>query len=72
MRGDFENCEVAFFIGKTPWHSHSMPRARVTLKEIAKDPARKMITIDPKRTETADLSDIHLAVRPGADAWRAR
>lgn len=69
VRGDFEHCEVAVFIGKNPWQSHSMPHARVTLKAIKKDPKRKMITIDPKRTETADMSDIHLSVQPGADAW---
>jgi anaerobic selenocysteine-containing dehydrogenase len=69
IRGDFEHCEVGVFIGKNPWQSHSMPHARVTLREMAKDPARKMIVIDPKRTETADLADVHLAVRPGADAW---
>lgn len=68
-RADFEHCEVALFIGKNPWHSHSIPRARVTLKEIAKDPARTLIVIDPRRTETAELADIHLQVRPGADAW---
>ena len=28
-----------------------------------------MIVIDPKRTETADLADIHLAVKPARDAW---
>jgi len=68
-RGDFEHCEVAFFLGKNPWFSHSVPRARVTLKEIAKDPARKMIVVDPRRTETAKLADMHLQVRPGTDAW---
>src|SRR6185503_11198098 len=51
------------------WHSHSIPRARVTLKEISQDPARTLIVIDPRRTETAELADIHLAVRPGMDAW---
>jgi anaerobic selenocysteine-containing dehydrogenase len=68
-RADFEHCEVAFFLGKNPWHSHSIPRARVTLKEIARDPARTLIVVDPRRTETAELADIHLAVRPGTDAW---
>jgi len=67
-RADFEHCEVALFLGKNPWHSHSIPRARVTLKEIAKDPARTLVVIDPRRTETADLADIHLQVRPGRDA----
>lgn len=68
-RADFEHCEVALFIGKNPWHSHSIPRARITLREIAKDPARTLIVIDPRRTETAELADIHLQVRPGRDAW---
>jgi anaerobic selenocysteine-containing dehydrogenase len=68
-RADFEHCDVALFIGKNPWHSHSLDRARVVLKEIAKDPERKMIVIDPRLTETAKLADIHLQVRPGTDAW---
>jgi anaerobic selenocysteine-containing dehydrogenase len=68
-RADFEHCDVALFLGKNPWQSHSIPRARVTLKEIAADPARTLIVVDPRRTETAELADIHLAVRPGSDAW---
>ena len=68
-RADFEHCDVGLFLGKNPWHSHSIPRARVTLKEISADPARTLIVIDPRRTETADLADIHLAVKPGTDAW---
>ncbi len=69
VRGDFEHCEVGVFIGKNPWQSHGIPRARVTLKEIAKDPQRAMIVIDPRRSETAALADIHLQVKPGTDAW---
>jgi anaerobic selenocysteine-containing dehydrogenase len=69
VRGDFENCEVALFVGKNPWQSHGMPRARHTLREIAKDPERALIVIDPRRTETAELADIHLRVKPGTDAW---
>jgi anaerobic selenocysteine-containing dehydrogenase len=68
-RGDFENAEVAVFIGKNPWQSQSFPRARVALRELARDPARALIVIDPVRTETAELADFHLRVQPGTDAW---
>ena len=68
-RGDFKHCEVAMFIGKNPWFSHGVPRARVTLKEIAKDPKRTMIVIDPRKSKTAEMADIHLQVKPGKDAW---
>ena len=68
-RADFEHCEVGIFLGKNPWQSHGLPRARVTLKELAKDPNRTMVVIDPRRTETAEMADIHLQVKPGADAW---
>ncbi|MFO0575033.1 MAG: molybdopterin-dependent oxidoreductase [Polyangia bacterium] len=66
---DFEHAEVAVFVGKNPWQSHGFPRARITLKEIAADPARSLIVIDPRRTETAELADYHLQVRPGGDAF---
>jgi anaerobic selenocysteine-containing dehydrogenase len=69
LRGDFEHCEVAFFIGKNPWISHGIPHARTTLKAIAADPNRALIVIDPRVTETAAMADFHLRVRPGRDAW---
>ena len=68
-RGDIEHTEVAVFVGKNPWQSHSFPHARTTLKEIARDPSRSLVVLDPRRTETADLADYHLALRPGTDAW---
>ena len=67
--GDYERAEVAVFVGKNPWQSHGFPRARPILKAIKTDPARAMIVIDPRRTETAGMADIHLQVRPGTDAW---
>lgn len=68
-RGEFEHAEVSVFVGKNPWMSQSFPRARVVLNEIAKDPARSMVVIDPVITDTARLADFHLRVRPGTDAW---
>jgi anaerobic selenocysteine-containing dehydrogenase len=66
---DFEHAEVAVFVGKNPWQSHGFERARVTLRDIAKDPERHMIVLDPRRTETADLADVFLQVIPGTDAF---
>jgi anaerobic selenocysteine-containing dehydrogenase len=68
-RGEFEHAEVSVFVGKNPWMSQSFPRARTVLNEIAKDPSRTMIVIDPVITDTAKMADIHLRVRPGTDAW---
>ncbi|PJE20928.1 MAG: molybdopterin oxidoreductase [Mycobacterium sp.] len=68
-RGEFEHAEVSVFVGKNPWMSQSFPRARVVLNEIAKDPRRSMIVIDPVVTDTAKMADFHLRVRPGTDAW---
>jgi anaerobic selenocysteine-containing dehydrogenase len=69
IHGDFEHCEVAVFVGKNPWQSHGFARARAILRDIRNDPARALIVIDPRRSETAAMADLHLAVRPGTDAW---
>jgi anaerobic selenocysteine-containing dehydrogenase len=66
---DFEHAEVSVFVGKNPWHSHGFERARAVLRDIARDPARSMIVVDPRRTETAELADFFLQVRPGTDAF---
>ncbi|HYV07095.1 MAG TPA: molybdopterin-dependent oxidoreductase [Blastocatellia bacterium] len=66
---DVENAEVVVFIGTNPWQSHGIRNARVVLREIQKDPKRQMIVIDPRRTETAEMADLHLQVRPGTDAF---
>ena len=52
--------------------SHQMPRAPITLKGFSKDPDRLLVAIDPRRSETAAIADIHLAVRPGTDALLAK
>ncbi|MEM7467303.1 MAG: molybdopterin-dependent oxidoreductase [Pseudomonadota bacterium] len=67
--GDFEDCEVAVFIGKNPWQSHGVQRSRVTLREIAKDENRTLVVFDPRVSETAEIADVHVRVKPGTDAW---
>ena len=66
---DIEHTDFVIFTGTNPWHAHGFPRARKLLRDISTDPKRTMVVIDPRRTETADLADIHLQVRPGTDAF---
>ncbi len=71
--GDYERAEVAVFWGKNPWQSHGFPQARRILKEIANDPTRVLMVVDPRRSETVDLAlaserGIWLRPRPGGDA----
>jgi anaerobic selenocysteine-containing dehydrogenase len=66
---DVHHCDLLFVIGANPWIAHGFPNARDQLNQIRKSPGRKLIVIDPRRTETAEMADLHLAVRPGADAF---
>ena len=66
---DVERADVVVFIGTNPWQSHGIRNARQVLREIKNDPDKQMIVIDPRRTETAEMADLHLQLRPGTDAY---
>lgn len=66
---DVENADLLVVIGCNPWLAHGFPNARLALKEIRNDPARRMLVIDPRRTEAAEMADLHLQLRPGTDAF---
>lgn len=66
---DVEQAELFVVLGCNPWMANGFLRARDEIKAIHKDPARRMIVIDPRRTEVAELADLHLSLRPGTDAF---
>ncbi|QRN97622.1 molybdopterin-dependent oxidoreductase [Archangium violaceum] len=66
---DVEHADFVLFIGTNPFQAHGIPNARDTLRELKKDPARQMVVVDPRKTETARLADVHLQLRPGTDAF---
>ncbi|MEW6213162.1 MAG: molybdopterin-dependent oxidoreductase [Acidobacteriota bacterium] len=66
---DVENADVVVFIGTNPWQSHGIRNARQVLREITSNPDKQMIVIDPRRTETAEMADLHLQLLPGTDAY---
>lgn len=69
VHGEVHDAQAVVIIGKNPWQSNGYQRARVMIRQIAKDENRTLVVIDPRRTETAEFADFHLAVKPGRDAW---
>ncbi len=69
---DHHHTDMLVAIGWNGWLSHQMPQARRHLKRISEDPGKLLLVIDPRRSETAQRADIHLALRPGTDALLLR
>jgi len=61
--------EVCLVIGSNPWMSSGFQRARELVKQIASDPERTLIVVDPRRHETAKRADLYLQIRPGTDLY---
>ncbi|MBP1760851.1 MAG: anaerobic dehydrogenase, typically selenocysteine-containing [Firmicutes bacterium] len=65
---DVHNADTVVAWGWNGWMSHQEPRTRELILKLKKDPNKKLIVIDPRRSETAERSDIHLPIRPGTDS----
>ena len=65
---DEHETEMLVGWGWNGMQSHQMPEAPRVLTEIARNPDKLLVIIDPRESETARLANIHLAVRPGTDA----
>lgn len=66
---DVEHSDYVLFVGTNPWQAHGIRNARDVLKELSQSTSRRMVVIDPRKTETAKLAHIHLQLRPGTDAF---
>jgi anaerobic selenocysteine-containing dehydrogenase len=66
---DIHHCDLLLVLGANPRLAHGFTNARDQLNGLRKDPQRKLIVVDPRRTETAEAADLHIALRPGTDAF---
>ncbi|OYU75286.1 MAG: hypothetical protein CFE32_14850, partial [Alphaproteobacteria bacterium PA3] len=66
---DIHHCDLLLVLGANPKLAHGFTNARDQLNGLRKDPDRKLIVVDPRRTETAENADLHIALRPGTDAF---
>ncbi|WP_339723264.1 nitrate reductase [uncultured Paraglaciecola sp.] len=63
---DLEQTELLILVGSNAAWTHPVLFQRI---ERAKklNPDMQVVTIDPRRTATSELADIHLAIKPGTD-----
>jgi anaerobic selenocysteine-containing dehydrogenase len=68
---DIDRTDLLVVLGGNPrvsngslWTAPDLPGRLTALRKRG----GKLVVVDPKRTRTADKADLHLAIRPGADA----
>ena len=63
---DLELADLVVLVGSNLAWCHPVLYQRL-VKAKAERPDMKVVTIDPRRTATSDLADLHLAIAPGSD-----
>src|SRR5882762_2050062 len=63
---DFELADLVVLVGSNLAWCHPVLFQRLEAAKRAR-PAMRIVVIDPRRTETCDIADLHLALRPGSD-----
>ena len=63
---DLEQTDCAFLIGTNTAECHPIVFNRLR-KYHKKNRKVKMIVVDPRKTQTAEAADLHLAIKPGTD-----
>jgi assimilatory nitrate reductase catalytic subunit len=63
---DIDHADLIFIAGSNAAWAHPVLFRRI---EAAKErnPALKIVVVDPRRTATAEFADLHLAIEPGTD-----
>ena len=61
---DLDSADLIVLVGSNTAWCHPVVYQRIRARC---DAGAKLVVIDPRRTETADEADLHLAIRPGSD-----
>ncbi|WP_340678561.1 nitrate reductase [Paraglaciecola sp.] len=63
---DLELCDLLVLVGSNAAWTHPVLFQRIERAKL-RNPELKVILIDPRRTATSELADLHLAIKPGSD-----
>jgi anaerobic selenocysteine-containing dehydrogenase len=64
---DIEAADYFFLLGTNTADCHPVTFKRIRRRKLARPQDVFVVVADPRWTETADLADLHLALRPGSD-----
>ncbi len=64
---DIESADCFFLIGTNTADCHPVTWKRIRKRKLAAPDEVAVIVADPRWTETADIADLHLPLRPGSD-----
>jgi len=67
--GDEEKCDYLVLLGSNTLLSNRGRNATDLIKEFKKDDKRKLVVVDPRKTETARRADTFLPIKVGTDAY---
>ncbi|MFA6488419.1 MAG: molybdopterin-dependent oxidoreductase, partial [Sideroxydans sp.] len=65
---DVELADLIVIVGSNLAWAHPVLYQRLVAAKKAR-PEMQVVVIDPRRTATCDIADLHLAIEPGADAY---
>lgn len=65
---DLETTDLLLLVGSNTAWAHPIVYQRIVAAKKA-NPALKIVVIDPRKTATCDIADLHLAIKPGADGY---
>ncbi|WP_417243781.1 molybdopterin-dependent oxidoreductase [Celeribacter sp.] len=63
---DLEEADLVVLVGSNLAWCHPVLHQRISAAKAAR-PSMKVVNIDPRKTATSDLADLHLRVRPDGD-----
>ncbi|WP_151446385.1 nitrate reductase [Lacisediminimonas profundi] len=63
---DIDHAQTLFITGSNTAYAHPIVFRRIE-EARARNPALKLVVVDPRRTDTADMADLFLQILPGTD-----
>ena len=65
---DLESCDLLVLVGSNAAWTHPVLYRRMVAAKN-NNPDMRVVVIDPRRTATCDIADVHLAITPGSDSF---